>query len=44
MLLSEAIGIGSADLNRIEVRGVPIAEATFNFEAEWKGQVVRKRS
>jgi len=44
MLLSEAVGIGSADLSRIEVRGVPIADATFNFEAEWKGQVVRKRS
>lgn len=43
MLLSEAIGMGSADLTRIDVRGMSIADATFNFEAAWKGQIVRKR-
>ncbi len=44
MLLSEAVGIGSADLSRIDVRGLAVKDAAFNFEAEWKGQVVRKRS
>jgi uncharacterized protein (DUF362 family) len=31
LLLAEALGAGSADLKRIEVRGVPIAEAKFTF-------------
>lgn len=31
MLLAEALGVGSADLSRIDVRGVPIAEAVFRF-------------
>jgi uncharacterized protein (DUF362 family) len=31
LLLAEALGAGSADLKRIEVRGVPIAEAKFAF-------------
>jgi len=39
MLLSEAVGIGSADLDRIEVRGVPIKDAVFDFEAFWKNQM-----
>ncbi len=29
--LAEALGVGSADLKRIEVRGVSISEATFKF-------------
>jgi hypothetical protein len=38
MLLAEAAGIGSADLGRIDVRGVSIKEALYDFEARWKGQ------
>jgi uncharacterized protein (DUF362 family) len=33
LLLAEAMGIGSADVNNIEVRGVKIADARFNFSA-----------
>jgi len=33
MLLAEAKGLGSAEPNRIEVRGVPIAAARFDFAA-----------
>ena len=33
MLLAEAKGLGSADLGRIEVVGVPIAKARFDFTA-----------
>lgn len=32
LLLAEALGVGSADLKRIEVRGLPIAESRFAFE------------
>lgn len=38
MLLAEAVGIGSADLDRIEVRGVSILDALYDFEARWRGQ------
>jgi uncharacterized protein (DUF362 family) len=38
MLLAEAVGIGTADLKRIEVRGVSIKDALYEFEARWKGQ------
>jgi hypothetical protein len=31
--LAEAKGVGSADLKRIEVRGVSIADALFRYEA-----------
>jgi uncharacterized protein (DUF362 family) len=31
MLLAEAVGIGSADLSRIEVAGLSIKEATFDY-------------
>jgi uncharacterized protein (DUF362 family) len=31
--LAEALGVGSADLKKIEVRGVPIHDATFRFSA-----------
>ncbi|HLW66534.1 MAG TPA: DUF362 domain-containing protein [Gemmataceae bacterium] len=32
MLLAEHHGIGTTDLNRIEVRGVPIAQALYRYE------------
>ena len=38
MLLAEAAGLGSADLTKIDVRGVPIKEAMFDYEAFWKNQ------
>ena len=38
-LLAEAVGIGSADLSKIDVRGVPIKEAMFEYESFWKGQM-----
>jgi uncharacterized protein (DUF362 family) len=31
LLLAEALGIGSADLKRVEVRGVPLASAVYKF-------------
>lgn len=39
MLLSEAVGIGSADLDKIDVRGMPVKDAIFEFEAFWKNQM-----
>lgn len=33
LLLAEAHGVGSTDLRRIEVRGVPIAQAMYRFSA-----------
>jgi uncharacterized protein (DUF362 family) len=44
MLLAEAVGIGSADLNKIDVRGIPIKEAMFDYEAFWKNQVPKVQS
>jgi len=38
VLMGEAAGLGSADLGKIDVRGVPIMEAMYDFEAHWKGQ------
>jgi uncharacterized protein (DUF362 family) len=38
LLMGEAAGLGSADLDKIEVRGVPIKDAVYDFEARWKGQ------
>jgi uncharacterized protein (DUF362 family) len=37
-LMGEAAGLGTADLSRIDVRGVPIKHAMYDFEAHWKGQ------
>jgi hypothetical protein len=34
--LAEAVGIGTTDLTRIDVRGVPIRDALFDFEGHWK--------
>jgi uncharacterized protein (DUF362 family) len=39
MLLAEAAGLGSADLSKIDVRGVPIKEAMFEYESFWKNQM-----
>jgi len=38
MLLAEAVNIGAADLDQIDVRGLPIKDALYDFEARWKGQ------
>jgi uncharacterized protein (DUF362 family) len=39
MLMGEAAGLGTADLSKIEVRGVPIQDAVYDYEAHWKGQL-----
>jgi uncharacterized protein (DUF362 family) len=39
VLMGEAAGLGSADLDKIDVRGVPIIQAMYDFEAHWKGQI-----
>jgi uncharacterized protein (DUF362 family) len=44
VLLAEAVGMGSADLTKIDVRGVPIQEAMFDYEAFWKNQMPKERS
>ncbi len=44
VLLAEAAGLGSADLEKIDVRGVPIKEATFEYEAFWKNQMPKAQS
>ena len=44
MLLAEAVGIGSADPATIEVRGVPVKEAVFDFEAFWKNQMPKEKA
>lgn len=44
MLLAETAGLGSADLTKIDVRGVPIKEAMFDYEAFWKNQIPKGQS
>lgn len=44
VLLAEAVGLGSAELTNIDVRGVPIKEATFDYEAFWKNQIPKEQS
>ena len=44
MLLAEAAGLGSADLANIDVRGVPIQQAMFDYEAFWKNQIPKEHS
>lgn len=44
VLLAEAAGLGSADLTNIDVRGVPIQEAMFDYEAFWKNQIPKEQS
>jgi hypothetical protein len=33
LLLAEGHGVGTTDLNRIDVRGVPVAQALYKFDA-----------
>jgi uncharacterized protein (DUF362 family) len=44
MLLAEGAGLGSADLTKIDVRGVPIKDAMFEYEAFWKNQMPKEQS
>jgi len=44
MLLAEAAGIGSADLDKIDVRGVAIKDALFDYEAFWKNQIPKEKA
>ena len=44
MLLAEAAGLGSADLSKIDVRGTPIKQAMFDYEAFWKNQMPKAQS
>jgi uncharacterized protein (DUF362 family) len=37
-LMGEAAGMGTADLTKIDLRGVPIKDAVYDYEAHWKGQ------
>jgi uncharacterized protein (DUF362 family) len=37
-LMGEAVGLGTADLTKIDLRGVPIKDAVYDYEAHWKGQ------
>jgi uncharacterized protein (DUF362 family) len=37
-LAGEAAGLGTADPNKIDVRGAGIKDVVFDFEAHWKGQ------
>jgi uncharacterized protein (DUF362 family) len=37
-LMGEAAGLGTADLTKIDLRGVPIKDAVYDYEAHWKGQ------
>lgn len=39
IMMGEGAGIGSADLSKLDLRGVPIAKAVWDFEAHWKGQI-----
>ena len=38
VMMGEAAGIGTADLTKIDLRGVPIKDAMWDYEAHWKGQ------
>ena len=44
VLLAEAAGLGSADLTKIDVRGVPIKDAMFEYESFWKNQMPKAQS
>ena len=37
-MMGEGAGLGTADLSKIDLRGVPIKEAVYDYEAHWKGQ------
>ena len=36
MKLAEAVGIGTTDLSRIDVRGEAIKDVVCDYEAQWK--------
>jgi uncharacterized protein (DUF362 family) len=38
VLMGEAAGLGIADLSKIDLRGIPIKDAVYDYEAHWKGQ------
>ena len=38
VMMGEAAGIGTADLTKIDLRGVPIKDVMWDYEAHWKGQ------
>jgi len=38
VMMGEAAGLGTADLSKIDLRGVPIKEVMWDYEAHWKGQ------
>jgi hypothetical protein len=37
-MMGEAAGIATADLAKIDLRGVPVKDVMYDFEAHWKGQ------
>ena len=37
-MMGEGAGLGTADLSKIDLRGVPIKDAVYDYEAHWKGQ------
>ncbi len=37
-MMGEAAGLGTADLSKIDLRGVPIKDVMWDYEAHWKGQ------
>jgi len=39
VMMGEGAGIGSADLAKIDLRGTPIKDVMYDFEAHWKGQI-----
>jgi uncharacterized protein (DUF362 family) len=38
VLMGDGAGLGSADVGIIDVRGMPIKDAIYDYEAHWKGQ------
>jgi uncharacterized protein (DUF362 family) len=38
VMMGEAAGLGTADLSKIDIRGVPIKDVMWDYEAHWKGQ------
>lgn len=44
MLPAEAVGIGSTDLDRTDVRDTPSKDARFDFEAFWKNQALKEEA
>ena len=38
VMMGEAAGLGIADLGKIDLRGTPIKDVMYDYEAHWKGQ------